>query len=253
VTLPVEGLGEGDVDEGVEGGVDGGGSGGGVVTTGVGDCNKLAIAGFCSKFKADREPPDEEGKPLPAEAIGWLAPTTGERVATAALVVDVALERGGVVNFVMEAAASVVEVVVVSAVVGVTCPYVMPDVVAGAIGVDVVGAAVEAMAGRLVNVRCGDNGISGRRTEFLDGSIGLVMPVASVLRDCRTVPWVGGIRSVDSLAERWIRLWRRGASCSAATMIVGIDRVCNSIAARTACWILNIRKPLTGSFLVGHT
>jgi hypothetical protein len=70
VTLPVEGLGEGDVDEGVEGGVDGGGSGGGVVTTGVGGCNRLAIAGFCSKFKADREPPDEEGEPLPAEAIG---------------------------------------------------------------------------------------------------------------------------------------------------------------------------------------
>lgn len=40
---------------GVEGGVEGGGSDGGVVTTGVGGCNKLAMAEFLSKFNVDRE------------------------------------------------------------------------------------------------------------------------------------------------------------------------------------------------------
>jgi hypothetical protein len=86
----------------------------------------------------------------------------------------------------MGVAASGVGIVVVSAVAGVICPNVMPDVVAG--DIDAVGAAAEAMAGRLVNVRCGGKGILGRRTEFFDGSIGLVLLVASALGDCSMVP-----------------------------------------------------------------
>jgi hypothetical protein len=39
-----------------------------VLTTGVEGCNKLVIAEFWSKFKADREPLDEDAEPLPAEA-----------------------------------------------------------------------------------------------------------------------------------------------------------------------------------------
>lgn len=58
--FPVDGLAGG----GVAGGVDGEG----VVTTGVVGCNKLVIAEFWSKFKADREPLDEDADPLPAEA-----------------------------------------------------------------------------------------------------------------------------------------------------------------------------------------
>ena len=59
-------------DEPGEGGVDGGVGDGGVVITGVAGCNKPVIAEFRSKFNADREPPEEEAEPLPAEATGRL-------------------------------------------------------------------------------------------------------------------------------------------------------------------------------------
>jgi len=39
-----------------------------VLTTGVEGCNKLVIAEFWSKFKADREPLDEGAELFPAEA-----------------------------------------------------------------------------------------------------------------------------------------------------------------------------------------
>jgi hypothetical protein len=75
VTLPVDGLGGG-----VDGGVEGGGSDGDVMTTVVGGCNKFAIAGFWSKFNADREPLGEGAEPLPAEAAErtLAAPANGE-------------------------------------------------------------------------------------------------------------------------------------------------------------------------------
>lgn len=74
--FPVDGLaGGGDdggtdcgVEGGVEGGVEDGLGGGGVLTTGVEGCNKLVIAEFWSKFKADREPLDEGAEPFAAEA-----------------------------------------------------------------------------------------------------------------------------------------------------------------------------------------
>jgi hypothetical protein len=70
--FPVDGLAgggdDGGTDGGVEGGIEGGLDDGGVLTTGVEGCNKLVIAEFWSKFKADREPLDEDAEPLPAEA-----------------------------------------------------------------------------------------------------------------------------------------------------------------------------------------
>ena len=70
--FPVDGLAgggdDGGTDGGVEGRVDGGLDGGGVLTTGVEGCNKLVIAEFWSKFKADREPLEEDAEPLPVEA-----------------------------------------------------------------------------------------------------------------------------------------------------------------------------------------
>ena len=66
--FPIDGLaGDGD-DGGTDGGVEGGLGGGGVLTTGVEGCNKLVIAEFWSKFKADREPLDEGAEPFAAEA-----------------------------------------------------------------------------------------------------------------------------------------------------------------------------------------
>jgi hypothetical protein len=59
---------DGGVEGGLDGGLDGGGGDGGVLTTGVEGCNKLVIAEFWSKFKADREPLEEDAEPLPAEA-----------------------------------------------------------------------------------------------------------------------------------------------------------------------------------------
>jgi hypothetical protein len=70
--FPVDGLAgggdDGGTDGGVDGGIEGGLGGGGVLTTGVEGCNKLVIAEFWSKFKADREPLEEAAEPLPAEA-----------------------------------------------------------------------------------------------------------------------------------------------------------------------------------------
>jgi hypothetical protein len=40
-----------------------------MVITGVGGCNKLAMAEFLNKFNVDREPPKEALPPPPAEAV----------------------------------------------------------------------------------------------------------------------------------------------------------------------------------------
>jgi hypothetical protein len=128
------------------------------MTTVVGGCNKLAIAEFWSKFNADREPLDEGAEPLPAEAAERTpaAPANGEGTvgATAAEPVEVIPGSGAAIDFVMGAVAVGVVPLVGSAVVCVTCPAAMPDVTAARGTWDeVAGAVIEAMAGRLVNVR----------------------------------------------------------------------------------------------------
>ena len=154
VTFPVDGLGGG----GVEGGVEGGGSDGGVMTTVVGGCSKLASAEFRSKFNADREPLGEGAEPLPAEATGPTpaVPANEEEAvgATATEPVEDTPGRGAAIDFVMGAVAVGVVPLVGSAVVCVTCPAATSDVSA-ARGVwdEVAGTVIEAMAGRLVNVR----------------------------------------------------------------------------------------------------
>jgi hypothetical protein len=40
-----------------------------MVITGVGGCNKLAMAEFLNRFNVDRELPMEEALPPPAEAV----------------------------------------------------------------------------------------------------------------------------------------------------------------------------------------
>lgn len=155
VTFPVDELG------GVEGGVEGGAEGGvegGEATTGVGGCNKLAIAEFWSKFSADREPPDEEAEPFPAEATGRpaaaLANGGGAVGETAAVPIEVRPARGAAVDFVMGVVAVGVVPLAVSTVVCGTCPAATPDAtVARSVWDEVGGAVVEAMAGRLANVR----------------------------------------------------------------------------------------------------
>jgi hypothetical protein len=129
-----------------------------VVTTGVGGCNKLAIAEFWSKLNADREPLDEGAELLPAEATertpAALANGEGAVGATAAEPVEVTPGRGVAVDFVTGAVAVGVVPLLVSAVVCVTCPAATPDVSAArCVWDEVAGAVVEAMAGRLVNVR----------------------------------------------------------------------------------------------------
>ena len=141
----------------VEGGVEGIGSDGGVVTTGVGGCNKRAIAGFWSKFNADREPLEEGTEALPAEATGRLpaAPANGEGAVGAAATEPVAVipGRSAAVDLVMGAVAVGVMLLVVSAVVCVTCQAAMLDVTTALdVWDEVAGAVIEAMAGRLVNV-----------------------------------------------------------------------------------------------------
>ena len=134
----------------------GGGSDGGAVTTGVGGCNKLAIAVFWSKFNADREPLDEGAEPLPVEAAErtLAAPANGEVGATAAAPVEATPERGVAVDFVTGAVAGGGVLLAVSAVVCVTCPAATPDVGAARSDLDEVGGAViEAIARCLVNVR----------------------------------------------------------------------------------------------------
>jgi hypothetical protein len=143
---------------GADGGVEGGGSDGSVMTTVVGGCNKLATLEFWSKFNADRERLNEGAEPLPAEAAERTpaAPANGEGAvgATAAEPIEVIPERGAAIDFVMGAVAVGVVPLVGSAVVCVTCPAATSDVSA-ARGVldEVAGAVIEAMAGRLVNVR----------------------------------------------------------------------------------------------------
>jgi hypothetical protein len=164
-----------------------------VVTTGVEGCNNLAIAEFWSKFNADREPLIEGAEPLAAEAAERTvaAPANGEGAvgATAAEPVDVTPGRGAAIDFVMGTVAVGVVPLVGSAVVCVTCPAAVPDVSA-ACGVwdEVAGAVVEAMAGRLVNVRCCVAGMVGREAEFFGGPIGLVMRVGSAPGGWRIVP-----------------------------------------------------------------
>ena len=128
------------------------------MTTGVGGCNKLAIAEFRSKFNADREPPDEGTEPLPAEAVerplAALANGEGDVGATAAAPVELTPGRGVAVDFVAGAVAGGVVLLAVSAVVCVTCPAATPDVGAARSVLDeVAGAVIEAMARGLVNVR----------------------------------------------------------------------------------------------------
>ena len=182
VTFPVDGL---EV---------GGGSDGGVVTTGVEGCNKLVIAEFWSKFNADREPLDEGAEPLPAEAAErtLAVPTIGEGViaATAAAPVEVATGSGcAAVDFVMGAVAVRGVFPAVSAVVCVTCLASVLDVgAAGGIRDEAAGVLVEAMAGRLVNVRRCVGGMVGSEPEMLGDSIGLVTCVDSVLGGWRMVP-----------------------------------------------------------------
>ena len=189
VTFPVDGLGGG----GVDGGVEGGGSEGSVIRTVVGGCNNLAIAGFWSKFNADREPLDEGAEPLPAEATGP-TPTVpaneeGAVGATATEPVEVTPGRGAAIDFVEGAVAVGVVPLLVSAAVCVTCPAATPDVTA-ARGVwdEVAGAVIEATAGRLANVRRCVNGMVGRETDALGGPIGLVMRVGSALGGWNIVP-----------------------------------------------------------------
>ena len=128
------------------------------MTTVVGGCNKFAIAGFWSKFNADREPLGEGAEPLPAEAAErtTAAPANGGGAvgATEAEPVEVIPGRGAAIDFVMGAVAVGIVPLVGSAVVCVTCPAATPDVTA-ARGVwdEVAGAVIEAMAGRLANVR----------------------------------------------------------------------------------------------------
>ena len=123
----------------------------------VGDCNKLAIAEFWSKFNADRERLDEGAEPLPAEAAGRTpaTPANGKEAggATAAEPVEVTAGSGAPDDFVMGAVAVGVVLLAVSAVVCVTCPAATPDVgPARSVWDEAAGAVVEAMAGRLANV-----------------------------------------------------------------------------------------------------
>ena len=165
------------------------------MTTAVGGCSKLAIAVFWSKFIADREPLDEGAEPLPAKAIGRTPATlaNGETVedlgAAVAAPVEVTPGRGVAVDFVTGAVAVGIVPLLISTVVCVTCPAATPDVMA-ARGVwdEVAGAVIEAMAGRLADVRGCVNGMVGRETDALGGPIGLVMRVGSALGGWSIVP-----------------------------------------------------------------
>ena len=128
-----------------------------MVITGVGGCNKRVIAGFRSKFNADREPLGDGTEALPAEATGRLpaAPANGEGAVGAAATEPVAVipGRSAAVDLVMGAIAVGVMLLVVSAVVCVTCQAAMLDVTTALdVWDEVAGAVIEAMAGRLVNV-----------------------------------------------------------------------------------------------------
>jgi hypothetical protein len=124
----------------------------------VGGCNKLAIAEFWSKFDADREPLYEGAEPLAAEATGRTpaAPANGVEAvgATAAEPVEVTPGSGAPDDFVMGTVAVGVVLLAVSAIVCVTCPAATPDVgAARSVWDEAARAVVDAMAGRLANVR----------------------------------------------------------------------------------------------------
>jgi len=115
----------------------------------------------------------------------------GEEVVGAATtgLVEVIPGGGAAIDFVTGVAAAGVVLLGVSAVVCVICPATTPDVITG-VGVwdEVAGAVIEAMAGRLVNVRCCGDGMVGRETEFFGGSVWLVMRAGSGLGGWRIVP-----------------------------------------------------------------
>ena len=148
VTVPVDGLGVGGVEDG--------GSDGGVAITGVEGCNKLAIAEFWSKFNADREPLDERAELPPAEAAErTLAVLLNGKVGvTGTTPVEVVLPRGVAADFVTGAVAVEGLPLMVSAAVCETCSVAMPDVSApGSVWDEAAGAVIEAIVGRLVKVR----------------------------------------------------------------------------------------------------
>ena len=75
-----------------------------------------------------------------------------------------------------------VVLLVVSAVVCEACPVVTPDVRAVlSVSAEVAGAVIEAMAGRLVNVRCCGDGTVVGETDGLCGSVEFVRCEGSVL------------------------------------------------------------------------
>ena len=84
---------------------------------------------------------------MPANGEGTVGTTTAE-------LVEVIPGRGAAIDFVIGAVAVGVVPLVGSLVVCVTCPVVMSNVIA-ALGAwdEVVGAVIEPMAGRLVNIR----------------------------------------------------------------------------------------------------
>jgi len=94
--------------------------------------------------------------------------------------VEVTPARGA--GFAIGAAPAEMELLVISAVACAGCPSATPDAPA-AEGVwdDDGGAVIEAMGGRLVNVRCCGEGIGVEGTDALYDSIGFVMCMDSVL------------------------------------------------------------------------
>ncbi|HYM89866.1 MAG TPA: hypothetical protein VES92_12220 [Nitrospiraceae bacterium] len=128
------------------------------MTTVAGGCNKLATLEFWSKFNADRDRLGEGAEPLPAEAAGRTpaAPANGVEAggATAAEPVEMTAGSGAPDDFVMGAVGVRFVLLAESAVVCVTCPAgTLDGTAAGSAWDEAVGAVVEAMAGRLGNVR----------------------------------------------------------------------------------------------------
>lgn len=161
------------------------------MTTGVEGCNKLAIAEFWSKFNADLEPLDERAELPPAEAAErTLAVLLNGKVGvTGTTPVEVVLPRGVAVDFVTGAMVVGAVPLMASVVVCETCPAATSDVGASRdVWEEVVGAGIETIVGRLVNVRCCVNGAAGSESEGFAGSIGLVMCVGSTLGGWRIVP-----------------------------------------------------------------
>lgn len=98
--------------------------------------------------------------------------------ATAAEPDEITPARGAAVALLTGAVVVGVVFLAVSVVACVACPSAIPDTgAAGELWVEVAGAVIVAMAGRLVNVRCcgADRGAGDTDTDGLCGSIGLVM------------------------------------------------------------------------------